>query len=81
MTAKDVFCLSIFAECNSLYRCLDLSSPGHPGEPGKRGDPGERGPPGPRGPRGDMGPMGPEPDLRHIKRGRRGAVVRRNVMM
>lgn len=24
-----------------------------------------------------MGPMGPEPDLKHIKRGRRGPVVRR----
>lgn len=50
---------------------------GHPGEPGKRGDPGDWGPPGPRGPRGDMGPMGPEPDLKHIKRGRRGPVVRK----
>lgn len=59
-----------------LYRCIHLCSPGHPGEPGKRGDPGERGPPGPRGPRGDMGPTGPEPDLKHIKRGRRGPVVR-----
>uniref|UniRef100_A0A3Q0RIX3 EGF-like domain-containing protein n=1 Tax=Amphilophus citrinellus TaxID=61819 RepID=A0A3Q0RIX3_AMPCI len=54
-----------------------LSSPGHPGQPGLRGDPGERGAPGPRGPRGDMGPMGPEPDLKHIKRGRRGPVVRK----
>lgn len=52
--------------------------PGHPGEPGQRGDKGDRGPPGPRGPRGDMGPVGPEPDLRHLKRGRRGPVVRKN---
>lgn len=50
---------------------------GHPGGPGNKGATGERGPPGPRGPRGDMGPMGPEPDLRHIKRGRRGPVVRK----
>lgn len=60
-----------------LYPCVHLSSTGHPGEPGKRGDPGERGQPGPWGPRGDMGPMGPEPDLKHIKRGRRGPVVRK----
>lgn len=57
---------------------LCVASPGHPGEPGKKGDKGDRGPPGPRGPRGDMGPVGPEPDLRHIKRGRRGPVVRKH---
>lgn len=50
---------------------------GHPGEPGKKGEPGEKGLPGPQGPRGDMGPMGPEPDLNHIRRGRRGPVVRK----
>lgn len=43
---------------------------------GEKGEPGSMGPPGPQGPRGDMGPMGPEPDLGHIKRGRRGPVVR-----
>lgn len=52
---------------------------GHPGEPGKKGDPGEKGLPGPQGPRGDMGPIGPEPNLNHIRRGRRGPVVRGRV--
>lgn len=65
--------------CYSLLKVniFLLSLPGHPGQPGMRGDLGERGPPGPPGPRGDMGPMGPEPDLKHIKRGRRGPVVRK----
>lgn len=49
---------------------------GHPGEPGKKGERGEKGLPGNQGPRGDMGPIGPEPDLKHIRRGRRGPVVR-----
>ncbi|XP_036391479.1 collagen and calcium-binding EGF domain-containing protein 1-like [Megalops cyprinoides] len=49
-------------------------SPGPPGPPGEKGQSGSRGQPGPQGPRGDMGPMGPEPDLEHIKRGRRGPV-------
>uniref|UniRef100_A0A3Q2ZGM9 EGF-like domain-containing protein n=1 Tax=Kryptolebias marmoratus TaxID=37003 RepID=A0A3Q2ZGM9_KRYMA len=57
-----------------IYCVFHLSLPGHPGEPGTPGEPGERGRPGPRG---DMGPMGPEPDLSHIKRGHRGAVVRK----
>lgn len=64
-------------EFNEDTNILFICSPGHPGEPGKKGDPGERGLPGPQGPRGDMGPMGPEPDLKHIKRGRRGPVVRK----
>ncbi|KAK1161012.1 collagen and calcium-binding EGF domain-containing protein 1-like, partial [Acipenser oxyrinchus oxyrinchus] len=53
-----------------------LSFPGIPGETGMRGKPGVTGLPGPQGPRGNMGPMGPTPDLSHIKRGRRGAMVR-----
>ncbi|XP_050990461.1 collagen and calcium-binding EGF domain-containing protein 1-like [Labeo rohita] len=48
--------------------------PGVPGDPGERGEKGEQGPTGPQGPRGDMGPMGPQPDLQHIKTGRRGPV-------
>ncbi|RXN15498.1 collagen and calcium-binding EGF domain-containing 1-like protein [Labeo rohita] len=43
-------------------------------DPGERGEKGEQGPTGPQGPRGDMGPMGPQPDLQHIKTGRRGPV-------
>ena len=31
---------------------------------------------GAQGPGGQMGPMGPKPDLNHVKRGRRGPVVR-----
>lgn len=45
------------------------------GDPGEQGEKGEQGPAGPQGPRGDMGPMGPQPDLQHIKTGRRGPVV------
>ena len=57
--------------------CTPLcSSLGHPGEPGQRGEPGGQGPTGAQGPGGQMGPMGPEPDLSHVKRGRRGPVVR-----
>lgn len=53
---------------------LYFSPAGRPGDAGNPGEPGARGQPGPRG---DMGPIGPEPDLSHIKRGRRGPVVRK----
>ncbi|XP_026143960.1 collagen and calcium-binding EGF domain-containing protein 1-like isoform X1 [Carassius auratus] len=52
------------------------TSSGPPGPPGERGQKGERGPAGLQGPRGDMGPTGPQPDLQHIKTGRRGPVGR-----
>lgn len=50
------------------------------GEPGPEGPPGLLGPPGPPGPRGNMGPIGPTPDLSHVKRGPRGAVVSPNII-
>ncbi|XP_043072417.1 collagen and calcium-binding EGF domain-containing protein 1-like [Puntigrus tetrazona] len=59
---------------NNSHKPESHTSSGPPGPPGERGEKGEQGPTGPQGPRGDMGPMGPQPDLQHIKTGRRGAV-------
>lgn len=57
------------------YLCIVLGAPGPEGPPGLKGSLG------PPGPRGLMGPTGPTPDLFHIKRGPRGPVVSRYVLI